>query len=426
MRQRVAIVGAGMSRMDLPRYELAEELVAEALTELLEDTPDLNINDIDCHIASYFSDHFEQQLAMHWIINDYIGLSSKPVFRVENGGATPLDAVIVAYWGIVTGQYDICLVTGWEKMSEVHTPKVNEFIALASDSDFDFPVGGFYSGYYAAMAVRHMHLYGETEEDLARIAVKNKNNALKNPYAQWASQYGKEISVEDVMNSRLVAWPYKTMDCALISDGAAVLVLAAEEAALKLTDKPVWITGVGLGSDTMRPGDRVDNPVWRGRFAECEESYPDIWSKPLSPYPEMTNLASVRLAARKAYEMAGITDPLKEIDLMELLGPYTGIELAMYEDLYLCPHGKGKELIRNGEVEMGGSLPVNISGGVMGQGHPVGATTIAQACVAFWELREEIPDKFGHDDMQVDGAKTAVVQGHGGTGAVGAVCVLQR
>lgn len=426
MSRRVAIVGAGMSRMDLPRYELAEELVAEAFSELLEDTPDLNIKDIDCHIASYFSDHFEQQLAMHWIINDYIGLSSKPVFRIENGGATPLDAIIVGYWSILTGQYDICLVTGWEKMSEVHTPKVNEFIALASDSDFDFPVGGYYSGYYATMAVRHMHLYGETEEDLARIAVKNKNNALKNPYAQWASQYGKEITVEDVLNSRLVAWPYKTMDCALISDGAAVLVLAAEEATLKLTDKPVWITGVGLGSDTMRPGDRIDNPAWRAQFPECEDRYPSIDSKPLSPYPEMSNLGAVRISAQKAYKMAGIKAPAKEIDLVELLGPYTGIELAMYEDLYLCPQGEGKHLIRDSVVEVGGQLPVNISGGVMGQGHPVGATTIGQTCVAFWELREDIPDKFGHDDMQVEGARTAVVQGHGGTGSVGAICVLQR
>lgn len=425
MPKEVAIVGAGMTTQNLPKYELQEELVAEALRSLLEDNPRIDLKKIDCHIASYFSDHFEQQLSMHWIINDYIGLSSKPVFRVESGGATPMDAVVAAYWAIKSGIYDICLVTGWEKMSEVDTSKVNEFIALASDTDFDFPVGGYYTGYYATMEARRMFLWGETEEDLARVAVKNRNNSLLNPYAQWKAQYGKPITIEDVLNSRLVAWPYKILDCALISDGASAIVLAEGKKAKQLSDKPVWITGVGLGSDTMRPGDRLDNPVWHSIFPELMDKYPDVKTKPLTPYPEMTGLAAVRAAAAEAYKMAGVKNPRKEFGIVECLAPYTGIELTLYEDLLLCDVGQGKEMIRSGETEIGGSLPVNISGGVMAQSHPVGATSINQIAVLYWELRKEMEEKFGTAKVQVDNPKKALVQGHGGTGAVAAVAVLE-
>ncbi|MDP2953041.1 MAG: thiolase domain-containing protein [Chloroflexota bacterium] len=422
----VAIVAGGISRFDLPRYELAEELVAEAFRELLDDVPDLKVKDIQNHIASYFSDHFEQQAAMHWIINDYIGLSSKPVVRVENGGATPMTAVITGWWSVASGAYDLCLVTGWEKMSEVHTAKVSELIACASDADFEFPVGGFYSGYYATMATRHMYLYGDTEEDLARIAVKNRNNSLENPYAQWRRQYGKKLTVEDVLHSRLVAWPYKLLDCSLVSDGAAALLLASEEWAQRLTDKPVWIAGVGMGSDTMRPGDRIDNPAWPGLYPEAEKRYPAIPSRPRAAYPEMTNLASVRVAAQKAYRMAGIRNPSQELDLCEIQDPFDGVELAMYEDLLLCEQGEGKRLVREGKTEVGGAIPVNVSGGSEGQGHPVGATLIAQTVHALWQLRGDIEKKFGSSKMQVPHAQTALIQSHGGVGAVGTVCILRR
>jgi len=264
MARRVAVVGGGISRFDLPRYELHEELAAEAVRELLTKTRNFNLGDLDAAFYSYFSDHLAQQLCFHWIVHDYLGLLPKPAFRVESGGATPVDAIINAYTYVRAGLYDLVLVVGWEKMSELDTPKVNEFIAMASDTDWDFPVGGYYTGYYAVLESRHMHLYGETEEDLAKLAVKNHNNATYNPYAQWRSQHGTGlINTEDVFRSRLIAWPYRVLNCALISDGASCILLASGEVAKKLTDSPVWITGVGLGTDTMRPGDRIDNPGYR-------------------------------------------------------------------------------------------------------------------------------------------------------------------
>jgi len=205
---RVAMIGGGISRFDVHRREVAEELVAQAYRQMLDSMPELETRDIDAVISSYFSDHLNQQLCMSWIIQDYLGLSTKPGYRVESGGSTPMDAIINAYFLIKSGYYDLILVPGWEKMSEVDTAKTNEFIAAASDTDWDFTVGGYYNGYYAALEVRHMHLYGETEEDLHRIAVKDHNNAVVNPFSQWVSQHGTgKITVDDVWDSRLICWP---------------------------------------------------------------------------------------------------------------------------------------------------------------------------------------------------------------------------
>ncbi len=417
-----------MTRFDRPRRELQEELVAQAFKNMMEDLPELDIKkDISAAFYSYFSDHLEQQLCMHWIIHDYLGLSSKPAYRVESGGATPIDAIINAYTFIRAGLFDLVLVAGWEKMGELDTAKVNEFIAMASDTDWDYPVGGYYSGYYATMEVRRMHLYGDTEEDLAKVSVKNHNNATYNPYAHWRAKNGtKKITVGDVLNSRLISYPYRIMNVAEVSDGAAALLLASEKVAKKFTDTPVWITGIGLGTDSMRPGDRTGNPAWVGLYPEDEAVWPEAETKPLSPYPEMANFGSFRVAADSAYKMAGIRNPLKELDFAELFNPYDGVEISAYEDLRFCKRGEGKKLVREGTTERWGELPTQLSGGLYGQGHPVGATTIGQAVTIFWQLREEIPKKWGSRNAQMQNPKRALLQGHGGTGTQAGVIIFER
>ncbi|HEW93255.1 thiolase domain-containing protein [Candidatus Geothermarchaeota archaeon] len=424
---KVAIIGAGMTRFDRPRRELQEEMVAEAMKNMLEDMPNLEIKDIDAAVYSYFSDHLEQQLCFHWIIHDYLGLSGKPGYRVESGGATPIDALINAYMYIKSGIFKVVLAAGWEKMGEVDTAKVNEFIAMASDTDWDFMVGGYYNGYYAALEVRRMHLYGDTIEDLALISVKNHNNATYNPYAQWRARHGTgKITVEDVYKSRLIAYPYRTMNIAEISDGAAVMLLASEEVARKYTDTPVWITGVGLGNDSMRPGDRTGNPAWLGLYPEDEAVWPDYEPKPLTPYPEMANFGAFRYAADMAYKMAGIENPVKDLDLVEIFNPYDGVEISAYEDLRFVKRGEGKKLIREGVTERWGELPVNVSGGLYGQGHPVGATSLGQAVVLFWQLREEISRKWGSRNAQIQNPRRALIHGHGGTGCQAGVVIMER
>ncbi len=427
MERKVAIVGGGISRFDLPRRELQEEMVAEAVKDILNDLPSLDLNDIDAAFYSYFSDHLEQQLCMHWIIHDYIGLCSKPAYRVESGGATPIDAIINAYAYIRAGLFDEVLVCGWEKMSELDTPKVNEFIAMASDTDWDYPVGGYYTGYYAVLETRHMNLYGETEEDLARLAVKNHNNATYNPYSQWKSQHGTgKITIDDVFKSRLIAWPYRVHNCAMISDGASALLLASEEKVKELTDTPVWITGVGLGTDTMRPGDRIDNPAWVGLYPEDEKAWPKTEARPMSPYPEMANFGSFRVAADMAYKMAKIDNPPKQLDIAEIFNPYDGVELCAYEDLRFCKRGEGKTLVREGVTEFGGDLPCQVSGALTAQGHAVGSTSIAQTIDMFWQLRGEIGKKWGAPGRQISGAQRGLIQGHGGTGCQAGVIIIER
>lgn len=424
MVRKVAMVAGGISRFDMPRFETQEEMMAEAMKEVLDDTPNLSLRDIDTVVAAYFSDHFEEQLAMGWIMNDYLGQTPKPNLRVENGGATGGSAFLVAWSLVASGLSDLCLVAGWEKMSEVATAKANEFIALASDTDFDFPVGGYYTGYYAAMAARHMYLYGETEEDFAKIAVKNRNNSLDNPYAQWKHCYGKPITVDDVLESRLIAWPLKILDCCLISDGAAVNVLASEELAKRITPDPVWVIGLGIGTDMMRPGDRPDNPGWHNRFPEARENYPDFALKPREPYPELSNFGACRQAAFSAYKMAKIMNPLKQIDCCELHEAYDTAELQTYEDCGFVPVGKGKELIE--QTHPDGDMPVNMSGGLEGMGHPIGATAIAQGAELFWQLREQIPKKHGSSKTQVKSPVVGLIHSHAGTGTALSVNIFCR
>jgi acetyl-CoA C-acetyltransferase len=423
---RVAVAGGGIFRPDHTRYETAEEGVAIAFRDLLETTPELNTKDIDFVMMSYFSDHLNQQLCMGWIIQDYIGLHRKPGYRVEAGGCTPLDALINAYYLIKTGQYDVIVVPGWEWMSEVDTATTNEFIASASDTDWDFTVGGYYNGYYACLETRHMQLYNETIEDLGILAVKNHNNATHNPYSQWRSTHGTQyITLDDYYKDRIVAWPYRRLNCAVISEGACCILLTSEKVAKKYTDTPMWISGIGLGSDSMRPGDRLVDWPYKNVYQEDENIYPDI-KKPVTPYPDMANFAALREAAVHAYTKADINNPVKDIDVVEVLAPYDGVELVLYEDLKFCKRGEGKTLVRDGVTQLSGELPCQTSGGLTAFGHPVGATSLLQTLFLYWQLSGQIQAKCHDSILQVPDAEKALITGHGGTGCQAGVIVYSR
>lgn len=424
--RRVAVCGGGIFRPDIWRGECAEEGVAIAYRDMLKSIPGFDPADVDALMMSYFSDHLNQQLCMGWIIQDYLGFHNKPGYRVEAGGSTSLDAIANAYFMIKSGMFDVILVPGWEWMSEVDTATTNMMIASAADTDWDFTVGGYYNAYYASLEVRHMQLYGETCEDLGRIAVKNHNAATHNPYSQWRMEHGTAyITLDDYWKSKLVCWPYRTLNNALISEGAACLLLAAEDKVKRYTDNPMWITGVGLGTDSMRPGDRlVDFPF--SSFRDKAAIYPDFVKRPKTPYPEMANFGSMHAAALRAYAQAGITDPLKEIDVAELFTPYDGVELCFYEDLGFCGRGQGKNVVREGLCEYGGELPVSMSGGLTAQGHPVGATGLYQSIFLYYQLAGKAKTKYGQNALQVKNARRAMVTGHGGTACQGGVIIFEK
>jgi acetyl-CoA C-acetyltransferase len=430
LAKKVGIVAGSISRFDNPRYTLQEEMCAEAVKMILNDVPDLELGDFIkkgyacCY--SYFSDVLEQQQCMHWIIHDYLGLSGVPAFRVESGGATPIDAIINASLWIRAGFFPVVLVVGWEKMNELNISKVNEAIAIAGDTDWDFVSGFTYNAFYATLETRRMHIFGETEEDLAEVSVLEHNNSLDNPYAQWPARHGfSKITVEDVYESRLISWPYRLLECAVTSEGAAALLLANEKMTKELTDNPVWITGLGFGTDTMRPGDRPDNPAWKGLYPKDEKIWPKEISPPRSPYPELTNFGAFRVAAEMAYKDAGIRNPRKEISLAEIFAPYTGVLLAALEDLGFCKRGEGKKLLREGVIAPDGELPCQLSGALTAQGHAVGATSIAQVVDVYWQLSGQIGEKWGAPARQLSGLRGGLIHGHGGTGCQAGVVVLE-
>jgi len=390
-------------------------MVKEALDYALADLGGkLTTREIDGSVISYFSDHFTYQLKAGAMVQDYVGLCPKPHVRVEGGGATGGLCFQQAWESVASGRYEVVAAMGFETMSHVETAKGNEFIALASDTNFDFPVGGYYNGYYAMMVVRHMHEFGTTEEQLARIAVKNHNNACHNPYAQEHLA----LTLDDVMRSEYIAWPLKRHDICVMSDGAAVAILASEAAAKKFCAQPVKITGIGAGSDCMRFADRPHGKVPLLPH-EQEADYADL------DYPGVHSFRAGRTAAINAYKMAGIRNPLEELDVIELHDAYSSSELQTYEDLGLCKYGEGGRFIEEGHPTLGGRLPVNLSGGLLACGHPVGATGLMQAVTMFWQLQHTIGKHFGNDKLQVQKARRGLIHSHAGTGTYVTASIME-
>ncbi|NIO16257.1 MAG: thiolase domain-containing protein [Deltaproteobacteria bacterium] len=423
----VYMVAGGVSKFKKARPDATfQKMVKEAFDYAMDDVDGLSRDQIDGSVASYFSDHFTRQLMAGIMATDYLGLCPKPNKRVEGGGATGGLCFQAAWEAVASGRMDVCLAFGFETMSHVQTWKGNEFIALASDVNYDYPVGGFYSGYYAMMVNRHIHEFGTRVEQMAMVSVKNHMNALYNPY----SQKGGKLSIDDVRNAEMVAYPLTLLDICVMSDGAAACILTDEKTAHRLTDRPVRITGVGTGTDAMRMADRPHAEVPLLPH-EKKSDYKKL------KYPGIHSFRAGRMASIQAYKMAGIKNPLREIDFIELHDAYTSSEIQTYEDLGLCRYGEGGTFVEKGHpflrgIDYGlplknkGTLPVNPSGGLIACGHPVGATGLMQAVFAFWQLQERIGVHFGDDTLQIDGARRGLIHSHAGTGTYVTVSVLER
>jgi acetyl-CoA C-acetyltransferase len=452
MRPVYALSG-GVSKFTKARHDktypaIVKEAYDYAIDDLGIDFPTFT-SLVDSSVASYFSDHFERQLMAGIIAQDYLGLCPKPSLRVEGGGATGGICFQEAWKSLASGHSDICAAYGFELMSHVETWKGNEFIALASDVSWDYPVGGFYSGYYAMMVTRHMKEYGTTVEQMAHVSVKNHINAYHNPYAQKRNRY----SIEDVRNSPMVAWPLTRLDICVMSDGAAATILATEEgikkleaAGAKITRPLVRVTGIGSGTDAMRMADRphVDYETFMRDYATEQERdsdetvahYKKLWDHG-TRYPGVHSFRAGRTAGNMAYKNAGITDPINELDFIELHDAYTSSEIQTYEDMGLCRYGEGGEFAESGKAFMPGidyglklehkpQCPVNPSGGLIACGHPVGATGLMQAVFAIWQLQGTIEKHFGDATLQVKDAKCGAIHSHAGTGTYVTISILER
>jgi acetyl-CoA C-acetyltransferase len=449
----VYVVSGGVSKFAKARPDktfqaIVREAYDQALADIGLDIPAFT-SVVDGSVTSYFSDHFLRQLKAGAMVQDYLGLVPKPSHRVEGGGATGGLSFQEAWKSVASGHMDVCVVLGWETMSRVETWKGNEFIALASDVTWDYPVGGFYSGYYAMMVSRHMKEFGTTAEQLAHVSVKNHANAFHNPYAQKRLR----LSVADVRKSPMVAWPLTRLDICVMSDGAAAAVVASEEglrkleaAGARLAEPRVRITGIGRGTDCMRMSDRphAGYDEFMRDYATVAETasdetrayYRDLWAKG-TRYPGVHSFRGGRMAGKMAWKHAGVSDPLRELDFIELHDAYTSSEIQTYEDLGLCRYGEGGPFAASGKAFMPGVsyglplgsapvCPVNPSGGLIACGHPVGATGLMQAVFATWQLEGSIGKHFGDETLQVGNARRGAIHSHAGTGTYITVTVLER
>ncbi len=445
-QRKVYLISGGVTKFAKAHPDMDFRLmVKKAFDYAMKEVPSLEAKRIDSSRISYFSDHFTRQLKAASMVQDYLGLNPKDSRRIEWGGATGGQAIQAGWEAIASGRNDVCLVAGFETMSRVETWKGNEFIALASDTNFDYPVGGFYTGYYALMVQRHIYEFlrrgkfanvkderkaqrmaeQEAMRIMALVSVKNHKNALHNPYAQ----YPMDISQKDVEKGEMISYPLVRPDICTMSDGAAVLVLAAGDVAFEYTDKPVLIKGVGCGTDTMRLADRPHGKVPIFKW-EKESDYGNL------DYPGVHSFRAGRAAALEAYKNAGIKDPKKELDFVELHDAYASSEIQTYEDLGLCKYGEGYDFVEQGhpflkDIDYGiklphkGTMPVNPSGGLIACGHPVGATGIMQGVFALWQLQGRIKKHFGDEALQIKGARRGLIHSHAGTGSSVTATVLE-
>jgi acetyl-CoA C-acetyltransferase len=383
---KIAIVGVGNTKVgewfDYSLRDLTDEAISKALNSCK-----MTSNDIETTVVgSMSSGLFNQQEHLSSLVGPYSGITA-PALRVESACASGGSALRVAMMGINAGYYETALVVGVEKMTDlIDIGDVTTALGTASDGEWELGVGATFPALFALMMRRHMHKYGSTLEEFASVAVKNHKNGALNPDAQFQ----KEVSMETVMNSRIIADPIRLFDCSPVSDGAAAILLTSEKVAKKYTDDPVYIIGSGAGTDHIALHSRKD----------------------------ITTMESAKKATSAAFKMADITT--KDVDMLEVHDCFTIAEVVALEDMGFCKKGKGGKFSLDGETALNSTISVNPSGGLKAKGHPVGATGIYQVIEMFHQLRNEVGKR------QVTDCKIGVTQNIGGSGATCVVNVFSR
>ncbi|HXX72116.1 MAG TPA: thiolase domain-containing protein [Candidatus Acidoferrales bacterium] len=383
--RKVAIVGVGHSRFGDRRDVNLPELAFEAAKPAFEDA-NLTSKDVDFLSVGTAGGWYEEFLPAV-VVSEYLGLSGKGLVRCEAACASGSAAVATAYNTIASGQNDVAMAVGIEKMTEVDTLTAVELIGRAGYYLWEFHNFGMtFPGYYALHATAHMKKFGTTEEQLAEVAVKNHKYGSMNPYAHLQ----RAIKIDDVLSSRMVAWPLKLYDCSPISDGAAAIILASEEKAKSLTDSPVWIEAIGTSSDTAN----------------------------ISKRSGYTGLEATVIASEKAFKRANVGPD--QFDVADVHDCFTIAELLAYEDLGFCERGEGGKMIDEGQTEIGGKIPVNVDGGLKAKGHPIGATGVSMMVGLTRQLRKQA----GKTQVPIKNG-LALAHNVGGTGHYCYVTVLR-
>jgi len=410
----VAIVGGGLTKLGLFKDRNSKDFFAEAYKEMVESVDKgIDPQDIDAiYIGNFTNDFFVNQ--SHWapIISDLVGHVPKPVTRTEGACASSALAFREGVLAIASGFYDIVLVGGLEQMSKRSTEEVAEGLGMAA-SPYEVATGFTFPGVFGTIATAYFAKYGANREDLFNVTIKSHNNAPLNPKAQFP------MTIRDFMNARVercrqkgepvpdwknekeflrdpavnppIAWPMHLFDCCPISDGAACLLLVAEEIAKKFADDPIYVAGIGQGSGYS-----------------------------LHAKKDLTTFEASRAAAQEAYEMSGLKP--EDIQFSEVHDCFSIAEIVHLEDLGFFKPGEGYKAVAEGQTRLDGPKPINTSGGLKTKGHPVGATGVAQLYEVWLQLRGKAGKRqIPHPNLRIGAAHNL-----GGTGGTCTFSILER
>ena len=389
--RKVAIVGVGNSKFGNRNDVNVSELAFEAVRPSLVDAG-ITAKEIEfVALGSVGAGAWYEELLPAVVVSEYCGLTKAGLVRCEAACASGSAAFQTAYATVASGQAEIAIALGVEKMREIDSPTAMEWIGRAGYYLWEFHNFGLtFPAYYAFYANAHMDKYGTTEEDLALVAVKNHKYGSMNPIAHLQ----KRITVEDVLSSMVIASPLKLFDCCPMTDGSASIIVASEEKVKELKiETPVWVAGIGYSSGTANLSKRTD-------FVGLEASV---------------------LASQRAYKAAGVTPD--QIDFAEVHDCFTIAEIMAYEDIGLCGKGEGAKMLREGQTEIGGKIPINMDGGLKAKGHPIGTT----GCSMIYELTKQLREEVDEKARQVS-LKNYIALAHnvGGTGHYCYVTILRR
>jgi acetyl-CoA C-acetyltransferase len=383
---RVGIIGVGQSAFVRGYPGSIRELAYEGFKEAMEDAKISN-KDIDASIVCS-APEYDKQRSPAGVMAEYLGLTPQPTFYVESVCSSSSTGLKVAYSMIEAGLHDVVCVLGFQKMSEISSAESQERMGRGADIQWESPFGTMMPAYYAMYARAHMAKYGTTEEDLALIRIKAATYGQMNEKAT----YRKPVTMEQIFDPERppVATPLKVFDCCANADGSACIIVASEEKAKAMCERPVWILGLGAASEAV-------NMARRDLF---------------------TGLTVGIEAGNQAYEMAGVGP--EDVDVAEVHDCFTIAEMMAYENLGFAKPGEGKELIRAKETYKEGKIPVNVDGGLLSKGHPIGATGGSQIRTIVLQLRGEA------GPMQVKDPEIGLVHNIGGVGLYGNVTILGR
>lgn len=409
----VAVVGAGVSKFGAFPDKTSRDLFVEAFEDMQASiNEDFDPKDVEAlYLGNFSSDQFEKQAHMAPIFASWIGLDPVAALRVEDACASGGVAVRQAAMAIASGLYDVVMVAGAEKMTDLPINEGTDALGTAADSLYEVSAGFTFPGFYASMATNYMHKYGATREAFATVGIKNHHNGALNEKAQF------NATIEDIMNSKkaravkkgrpeptwetemdfmldpkgnmMIAYPMTLFDCSPMTDGSSVILLVAEDLAEKYSDHPLYLIGSGQASQG-----------------------------PLTDRDTLSAVPSAEFAAEQAYAMAGLKP--EDIQVAEVHDCFTIAEIMATEDLGFFPRGEGWKAALEGKTARDGAKPINTSGGLKAKGHPVGASGVAQV-VEIWKQLNGLAG-----ERQVAGdLKIGLTHNVGGSGQTAVVNIFE-